>query len=206
MPNRLKWLLAANYLDLADHVQEKVYYAYYELVYGTIYYIVKDHQATEDIIQEAFLMVVNKKPSFDNESSMRAWLKTVSRNMAITYLRKNKKHVQHIDPDCALSEIASSSWKEDSVEGSVETKLMEEAISAYLRHLKPEYRMLIEYRWKLGLSYREIGEKLGICENIVRQRLFRTREGIKKMLLREWEGQHPEPPAARLKESDAPGT
>ncbi|MGG6311138.1 RNA polymerase sigma factor [Paenibacillus macerans] len=206
MPSRLKWLLAANYMDLPEHVQEEVYYAYYEMVYGTVYYMVKDHQATEDIIQEAFLMVVNKKPAFDNEVSMRAWLKTVSRNMAITYIRKNKKHYQNIDQDQMLHEVAATSWKDDSVEGSVETKLMEEAIYTYLRHLKPEYRMLIEYRWKLGLSYKEIGERMGLCENIVRQRLFRTREGIKKMLYLEWEDRNPAQPPSSLNDTEESGT
>ncbi|MNJ50037.1 RNA polymerase sigma factor [compost metagenome] len=66
---------------------------------------------------------------------------------------------------------------------------MEEAIVDYLKKLKPEYRLLMEYRWKLGLSYKEIAEKLHISEDVVRQRLHRTREGIKKMLFKEW-GDH----------------
>ncbi|MMZ67846.1 RNA polymerase sigma factor [compost metagenome] len=70
--------------------------------------------------------------------------------------------------------------------------MMEEAILAYLNGLKPEYRQLIELRWKQGLSYKEIGERMKLCENIVRQRLFRTREGIKKMLYREWGGGYQE--------------
>ncbi|GIP50604.1 MULTISPECIES: RNA polymerase sigma factor [Paenibacillus] len=192
MSSQLQCLLTANYLELPEHVQEEVYYAYFDLVYGTVYYRVKDHQATEDIIQEAFLMVVLKKPTFDNEISLRAWLRTVSRNMAITYLRKNRKHDNTVDTDCALQEIAATAWPEDSVEGCVETKLLEEAISSYLHHIKPEYRMLLEYRWKQGLSYKEIADRMGLCENLVRQRLFRTREGIRKMLNTEWEEQKPD--------------
>ncbi|MDU4698554.1 MULTISPECIES: RNA polymerase sigma factor [Paenibacillus] len=192
MASRLRCLLAANYLDLPDPVQEEVYYAYLDLVYGTVFYMVKDHQATEDIIQEAFLMVVLKKPAFDNENSLRAWLKTVTRNMAITYLRKNRKHDCTVDSDSAMQEIAATAWHKDSVEGCVETKLLEEAICSYLHHIKPEYRMLFEYRWKQGLSYKEIAERMGVCENLVRQRLYRTREGIKKMLHSEWDEQKPD--------------
>lgn len=192
MASRLRCLLTSNYLELSKQAQEEVYYAYSDLVHGTVYYMVKDRQATEDIIQEAFLMVILKKPSFDNENSLRAWLKTVARNMAITYLRKNRKHDCSFDSDCALQEIGATAWPDDSVEGCVETKLLEETICAYLHHIKPEYRMLLEYRWKQGLSYKEIADRMGLCENLVRQRLYRTREGIKKMLHTEWEDQKPD--------------
>ncbi|WKL05297.1 hypothetical protein Q0F98_40030 [Paenibacillus amylolyticus] len=35
-----------------------------------------------------------------------------------------------------------------SVESMVETQMMEESIEYYLRQLKPEYRVLVELRWK----------------------------------------------------------
>ncbi|MEF2967197.1 sigma-70 family RNA polymerase sigma factor [Paenibacillus sp. M1] len=190
MPERLEWLLGADYHHLPDHIQEEVYYAFYDFVYGTIFYLVKDHQAAEDIIQEAFIKVVTKKPRFENEQVMKSWLKTVARNTTINYFRKNKKFRNHLDLERVFMDIDSNAAYTPSVEQTVETKLMEEAITAHLSRLKPEYRQLIEMRWKLGLSYKEIGERMNLCENIVRQRLFRTREGIKKMLFREWGGEY----------------
>lgn len=200
MPERLEWLLGADYHNLSDNVQEEVYYAFYDLVYGAIIYQVKDHQATEDIIQEAFIKVVTKKPRFESESGMKAWLKTVARNTTINYFRKNKKFRNHLDIESVYMDIVPDSPYVPSVEQTVETKMMEEAILSHLDKLKPEYRHLIELRWKLGLSYKEIAERLDLCENIVRQRLFRTRDGIKKMLYREWGGdyQKSEPKQSRI--------
>lgn len=192
MPERLEWLLGAEFQNLSDPIQEDVYYGFYDLVYGTIYYLVKDHQAAEDIIQEAFFKVVTKKPEFESVSGMKAWLKTVARNTTINYFRKNKKFRNHVDVESVYMDIEPINLLVPSVEQTVETKMMEEAILAYLNGLKPEYRQLIELRWKQGLSYREIGERMKLCENIVRQRLFRTREGIKKMLYREWGGGYQE--------------
>jgi len=192
MPERLEWLLGADFQNLSDPIQEDVYYGFYDLVYGTIYYLVKDHQAAEDIIQEAFIKVVTKKPEFESVSGMKAWLKTVARNTTINYFRKNKKFRNHVDVESVYMDIEPINLQVPSVEQTVETKMMEEAILAYLNGLKPEYRQLIELRWKQGLSYREIGERMKLCENIVRQRLFRTREGIKKMLYREWGGGYQE--------------
>ncbi|MNZ62466.1 ECF RNA polymerase sigma factor SigH [compost metagenome] len=195
MPERLDWLLDADFHNLAESVQEEVYYAFYDLVYGAICYVVKDHQTTEDIIQEAFLKVVEKKPRFEHESAMRAWLKTVARNTMINFLRKNKKYSNQLNTDSVYMNIDPTQYGSTSVEQIVEIKLMEEAIMNHLYTLKPEYKTMVEYRWKLGMSYKEIAEELDLCENIVRQRLFRTREGIKKMLFKEWGGDYLNKPA-----------
>ena len=66
--------------------------------------------------------------------------------------------------------------------------MMQESIEFYLEQLKPEYRVLIELRWKEGLSYREMAELLDTSEEIVKQRLFRARGSIKKQLHKEWGG------------------
>lgn len=186
MSQSLQYLLHNNFLDLPESAQCDVYYAFYDLVYGTIYFLVKDHQATEDIIQESFIKIIQKKPDFESELGMRAWVKTVTRNMAINYLRKNKKHFNHLDTDQIYIKLEPYVPMEASVEDMVEIKMMEEAILSYLRRLRPECRRMIEFRWKFGLTYREIAEQLNVCENLVRQRLYRTREGIKEMLSNEW--------------------
>lgn len=186
MTERLDWLLVADFHDLTEIAQEEVYYAYYEFVYGIIRYIVKEHETTEDIIQESFLIVVDKKPAFDHRYAMRSWLKTIARNTTINFLRKNKKFKHHLDSDNVYMTIDPLQQITHSVEQIVEAKLMEEAIMTHLYKLKPEYRQMVEYRWKLGMSYKEIADQLDICEKVVRQRLFRTREGIKNMLFKEW--------------------
>lgn len=186
MKERLDWLLVADFHDLTEIAQEEVYYGYYELVYGIIRYIVKEHEATEDIIQDSFLIIVEKKPTFDHRSAMRSWLKTVARNSTINFLRKNKKYRNHVDTNSVYMSTDPLHQATNSVEQIVEVMLMEEAIMTHLSTLKPEYRRMVEYRWKFGMSYKEIADQLNICEKVVRQRLFRTREGIKIMLFKEW--------------------
>lgn len=186
MSNRLQLLLTADFKNISEPLQEEVYYEFYDLVYGQIMYVVRDHAAVEDIIQEAFIKVVTNKPVFDNENKLKAWLRVVSKNTTMNYLRKNKKYRNQVDVDRVFiseEELVASST---NVEHQVESKMMEESIKGYLEQLKPEYRLLIEYRWKHGLTYKEIADLLDTREDIVKQRLFRARESVKKMLYREW--------------------
>lgn len=186
MSNHLDLLVSTDFSQLNELLQEKVYYEYYDYVYGLIYYIVKDHSTTEDIIQDAFIQVIKKKPVFENEIKLRAWLKVVSRNSSINYLRKNKKHRNQVDIDSVYTYIDEGLQSPLSIEHHVESKMMEDSIQSLVNSLKPEYRVLIEYRWKQGLSYREISEILDISEEVIKQRLFRARESVRKKMHKEW--------------------
>ncbi|WP_145331405.1 RNA polymerase sigma factor [Paenibacillus xylanexedens] len=188
MANRLQLLLASDFHQLGPVLQEEVYYEYYNMVYGLIVYIIKERAAAEDIIQEAFIKIIKNKPLFEDEVKLRAWLKVVTRNTAINYLRKNKNNRNQLDADSVFIDIETMNQTAVSVENIVETQMMQESIERYLSQLKPEYRVLVELRWKEGFSYREIAELLSTTEDIVKQRLFRARGSIKKKLHKEWGG------------------
>ncbi|GAB1154792.1 MULTISPECIES: RNA polymerase sigma factor [Paenibacillus] len=188
MANRLQLLLASDFHNLSPSLQEEVYYEYYNMVHGLIVYIIKERAAAEDIIQEAFIKIIKNKPSFENEVKLKAWLKVVTRNTAINYLRKNKNNRNQLDTDSVFIDMETINQTAASVESTVETQMMQESIEFYLEQLKPEYRVLIELRWKEGLSYREMAELLDTSEEIVKQRLFRARGSIKKQLHKEWGG------------------
>lgn len=188
MANRLQLLLATDFHNLGSALQEEVYYEYYNMVHGLIVYIIKERAAAEDIIQEAFIKIIKNKPIFEDEVKLKAWLKVVTRNTAINYLRKNKNNRNQLDTDSVFIDMETMNQTAASVESMVETQMMEESIEYYLRQLKPEYRVLVELRWKKGLSYREMAELLDTSEDIVKQRLFRARGSIKKKLHKEWGG------------------
>ncbi|MBO2942953.1 sigma-70 family RNA polymerase sigma factor [Paenibacillus sp. F411] len=186
MSNRLQLLLAAEFENINEALQEEIYYEFYDLVYGQIMYIVRDHAAVEDIIQESFIKVITHKPEFENEGKLKAWLRVVVKNSTMNFLRKNKNSRNQLDVDRVYISEEAVLPTSNNVEHQVESKLMEESIAAYLEEMKPEYRLLIEYRWKHGLSYKEIADVLNTKEEIVKQRLYRARESVKKKLNREW--------------------
>ncbi|WP_440109159.1 RNA polymerase sigma factor [Paenibacillus sp. QZ-Y1] len=188
MANRLQLLLASDFHNLGPALQEEVYYEYYNMVHGLIVYIIKERAAAEDIIQEAFIKIIKNKPLFENEVKLKAWLKVVTRNTAINYLRKNKNNRNQLDTDSVFIDMETMNQTAASVESTVETQMMQESIEFYLEKLKPEYRVLVELRWKEGLSYREMADLLDTSEEIVKQRLFRARGSIKKQLHKEWGG------------------
>lgn len=187
MPSKLLLFLDNNYTSLHPELQEEVYNEFYRLFYGGIFYIVKEHAATEDVIQESFLKVIQHMPEFDSEGRLMGWIRVVVRNSTINYLRKNKKTRNEMDVDSVfINNSTEFATRIENIEKEIEVKMMTEEIEVYLKDLKPEYRALIELRWKFDMSYNEIAEQLDITEQKVKYQLYRAREAIKKRLRKEW--------------------
>lgn len=188
MSNKLNLLLDCDFESLSVEVQREVYFEFYKLAYGQILYMVSDHGATEDVIQEAFLKVIRNIPSdMNNETSLKAWIRVVIKNSAYNFLRKHKKIRNEVDADCVLIyDNADFSTHPNDLQNEIELKMMTEAITSYLDELKPEHKVIVELRWHQDLSYKEIADCLDITEQGVKHKLFRAREAIKKKFLRDW--------------------
>lgn len=187
MERFLLMLITSNFYELNPTIQKAIYKEFYQLIYLNILYIVKDHSTTEDIIQESFLIAIRNSPQFENEIKLNAWLKVIAKNMAYNYLRKNKKR-NEFNIEAILLYETKQFCSEISVciENEVESKIMKETIEQIISQIRPEYRVLIELRWKHELSYKEIAEKLNTSEDIVRQKLYRARVTIKRRFSKLW--------------------
>jgi RNA polymerase sigma-70 factor, ECF subfamily len=187
MSKYLSLLFTKDFNALPPNVQQEVYREYYKMVYPIIYYIVKDYQATEDIIHEAFLRTIDKSQQLNHIGSVDSWLKMVARNVSLNFLRKLKRNRNELDNDSVFTNKEPPEHLIYSVlEEEVEAKVLREDIVKYMNMLKPEYRQMIEMRWGSNHSYKEIAEAMGTTESIVRQKLYRARESVKQKLHEEW--------------------
>lgn len=72
---------------------EYIYYQTSSSVYAIIKNIVKDHNATEDLMQNTYIKMIENIYSYDFKYNFRSWLITIARNSAIDYYRKYKKEM-----------------------------------------------------------------------------------------------------------------
>ncbi|MDF2960212.1 MAG: polymerase sigma factor SigW-like protein [Paenibacillus sp.] len=186
-------LLTGDIRSLDPMLQEQIYGEFYRLVYPKIMYIVQDHPAAEDIIQDTFISIIRKSPHEIEESSLIAWLRAIARNATISYLRKHKKKRDELLSDDVYIDnaVPLMSHNVPSTESEVEAKIMKEAIIHYIHQLKPIYRQVIQMRWVEQLSYKEMADRLGVTEEKIRQTLFRSREAIKRKLQHDWKVNEP---------------
>ena len=160
----------------------KLYNRFNRVIYNTIYYIVNNKDAADDLLSVTFTKAFSKLDSYVNNISFEMWLKTIAINSSIDYIRHTKKERANywIDDDAnslQLNDSAGYSPEEDYIFAEKSVNL-ENALS----RLRWKYRNIIELRSIQNLSYKQIAEQLGLSESQVKSRLNKAREKLKELL------------------------
>lgn len=146
-----------------------------EKVRNIIYLTLGNSDEVDDIAQEVFITVYKNLKNFRFESLFTTWLYRITVNKCKDYLRKKNVRKIFVPIKEARREL-----RNDSVtEKNDISKIVMKAISKLPQKLKiPLLLKDIE-----GFSYQEIAETTECEIGTVKSRIFRAREGLKKILL-----------------------
>ncbi|WP_243386472.1 RNA polymerase sigma factor SigX [Bacillus kexueae] len=75
---------------------QKLYEKYHQDLFQFLFYLVKDQNTAEDLIQEVYIKVLKSYDRFEGRSSEKTWLFSIARHVAIDYFRKQKTIRQRI--------------------------------------------------------------------------------------------------------------
>lgn len=134
-----------------------------------------DHDA-EDIVQEACVRAFRFSGGFRGGNS-RSWLLAIVRNMAWSWLKKNRPKTVVSIEDESMPEI------EDPGAPAFE-KADADVLRAALDELPLEFREALVLRHIEGLSYKEIAEVADVPVGTVMSRLARARRQLQNYLAR----------------------
>ena len=155
-------------------------------VYNLAFRLVSDRDDAMDIAQEVFLKAYQALPRFRGDSRFSTWIYRVCVNASLDHLRRKQKMASYsLDEPLSFKESPVTREIEDesgSVEDSVETKSLGQAVLAVLRDLEPQHRVIILLSDVKGYSYQEIADILGLCMGTVKSRLHRSRNMVRKLL------------------------
>lgn len=73
-----------------------LYDTYHQDLYQFLFYMVKDKNQTEDLLQEVYIRVLNSYHTFEGRSSEKTWLLSIARHVAIDWFRKQQTIRQRI--------------------------------------------------------------------------------------------------------------
>jgi len=153
-----------------------IYDKYFERIYLFIYKRVGDEAAAGDICQDAMLKAMFNIHKYEFRGvPFSAWLYRIASNEVNLYFRKKKKML--------TVEVEEKHVKVLMHEVKIETIEIEddqEKIISILNSLKPEYTEIIELRFFMEYSFKEIAEFYSITEANAKMRLYRILEKVKK--------------------------
>ena len=155
-----------------------------EVLYGSLYQfafgLTRSESDAADLVQQTFLTLIQRLHQIRDFSKIKCWLFTTLRTNFFIKIRRHRKHPEveflpHVH-DCPAG--GQEAWR------SMDARSVREA----LLRVDEAYRVALELFYLSNLSYREIGEALGIPIGTVMSRLSRGKEQLKSILSRSFYG------------------
>jgi RNA polymerase sigma-70 factor, ECF subfamily len=157
------------------------YDRYGRVVYSLFVRITHDQNAAEDLVQELFLRLWNRRRDFDaNRGALGAWLLSIARNMAIDHIRSAQTRFQSKLRPIDQTDTLRFSYKPNEPANVIDSA---KAVKEALAELKPNHRKVLELAYFEGYSQSEIAarleEPLGTVKSWMRAALERVRVAVK---------------------------
>ncbi|USG65018.1 RNA polymerase sigma factor [Brevibacillus ruminantium] len=168
--------------DLEKRISE-IYETYYDAIYYFLLYFTNRQEDAEDLTQEVFSRLLKVLPQYDGRVTMKTWLFTIAKYVAIDQYRKRRW--QRLFSDNWLARLVT---KEGLPEPELELKEEMRHIQQALQKLKPQLRIIVILRYIEEYSVKETAEILSIPETKVRVDCHRGLQSLKKILAQSEEG------------------
>lgn len=150
---------------------EKLYTNYNKMVYGIAFGILKNKQDSEDIVQAVFTKIYqleNNKLPTDKEAS---WLYTITKNQAITLLRKKNNN---LDIE-SIYEIADE-------DNDINNVINQDSYNRLISKLNSKEKEILSLKVISNLSFEQIGKLLNEPTGTVKWRYYKATNTLRLIL------------------------
>lgn len=153
---------------------DELYLTYSPLMYGICLRYTKDETEAQDLLQECFIRILNKIKDYEFKGSFEGWIRRLTVNHAINYLR-SKKHF--MSEDISEYEIENTNDNTDII-----SKLNAEEIIKMINELPEGYKTVFNLHVIEGYKHTEIAEMLNISDITCRTQYKKAREALIKIV------------------------
>lgn len=150
------------------------YLPYHQRMYRVAYRLLEDAQDAQDMVQEAYIKLWNKRNELDHIENDESYCIVILRNLCIDFLRsKNKNIIQSIDNTILTDH--------NIITDDIEHKESINQIEILIAQLPEQQQKVIKLRHFEDYSNEEIEQITGLSSVNVRVLLSRARKKIKEL-------------------------
>lgn len=153
---------------------QEVFKQYYNPLCNFAASIVKDDRLAQDVVQDVFTHLWDKRDSISVEDNEKNYLFTAVKNKAIEKLRKLYSESQLAD--------SIKLMQESPVEEQADKYILREHINNSLRQLPPKCKEIFEMSKLRGLTYTEIADEKDISVKTVENQIGKAYRMLRELL------------------------
>lgn len=146
-------------------------------IFRLAFSVLQDPSEAHEAAQDTFITALKALPNYQERSSLKAWLCTITLNVSRNRLRKRKVLEKLYTALTIAFQIETR--KQPTLEESVIQTEKEKAAWSALNELDEKHRMVMVLRYFQELDVREIAEIHSISEGTVHSRLHTARERLR---------------------------
>lgn len=153
--------------------QFELYRLYSRAMYNTALRMVQNAHDAEDLLQSVFVEVFTKLDSFRYESSIGAWMKRITVNKCINFLKSRR---------LAFTELTANSDRASDDAPEPESPYSVEKINRAIADLPDGYRVVFTLYAVEGYDHEEIAQILGITEATSKSQYSRAKAKLRETI------------------------
>ncbi len=152
---------------------------YWKDVYRFQFSKTKDENEAEDITIKTFARAFDRINTFDEKYKFKTWLISISKNIYIDHLRKQKTETVSLTKENEAYKV------KDDEPTPVDQLIIAQNLAqllAYIKQLKSHYQEIINLRFFQEMSYKEIATHLDEPMNNVKVKLLRAKKLLAEII------------------------
>ena len=164
-----------------DRAFEHLYERYHRRVAAYIYGMVNDYGRAEDLAQDVFISGLRRMRETDRPIAFKPWVYEIAKNACIDQFRRTRRGEEvSFDAEGGLgaADYGRLVATDPAPDVAVDQKMAIDHLRGAFGGLSQTHHEILVMREFEGLSYREIGERLGMSRPSVESTLFRARRRL----------------------------
>ena len=154
----------------------EVYEEYVSYIYGIVLQLLKNKENAEDITADFFIRLWEKSKLYKPGSGHRGWMATIARNMAVDFIRKNRR--EDLIEDFEEGEFVASSGIASTQVGVEQQVVGDATVKEALESLNEKERLVVHMKVLGEMTLQEIADAL---ETPIGTIAWRYREAVNKL-------------------------
>ena len=155
---------------------------FWDEVYGFQLKRIQNENDAEDVTIQTFSRAFDKIATYNNEYAFKTWLITISKNIHIDIIRKEKRSISTVLPNDNEDTVLQIQDESPSAEDKLITEQNLAKLLRDIKRLKPHYQEVINLRYFQELSYKEISSELDEPINNIKVKLLRAKKLLAEII------------------------
>lgn len=162
---------------------DRIYDTYHQELFRFIFYMVKNREVAEDLVQEVYIRILKSFDSFRGESSEKTWVFSIARHVTIDYFRSQKRKQQRIFDFFDWSKKGEQLQDHEPLPEEIILQNEEvKQIYHYLNQCTVDQRSVLILRFIQAFSIKETAEALNFSESKVKTTQHRALKKLKQLM------------------------